>query len=78
MMSVVHASEPHVRIDHVEYGTLAGIDCAVVRGTADAFAVVAMCAALGVNRVVVLGSVPIGDDHLADQVDVVLGSLRMA
>ncbi len=65
MMSVVHASEPHVHIDHVEYGTLAGIDCAVVRGTADAFAVVAMCAALGVNRVVVLGSVPIGDDHLA-------------
>lgn len=78
MMSVVHASEPHVHIDHVEYGTLAGIDCAVVRGTADAFAVVAMCAALGANRVVVLGSVPIDDDHLADQVDVVLGSLRMA
>ncbi len=78
MMGVVHASEPHVRIDHVEYGTLAGNDCAVARGTTDAFAVVAMCAALGVNRVIVLGSVPIGDDHLADQVDVVLGSLRTA
>lgn len=78
MMGVVHASEPHVRIDHVEYRTLAGNDCVVARGTTDAFAVVAMCAALGVNRVIVLGSVPTGDERLAGQVDFVLGSLRMA
>ncbi len=33
---------------------------------------------LGVNRVVVLGSVPTGDERLAGQLDFVLGSLRMA
>ncbi len=59
-------------------GTLAESDCVVARGTTDAFAVVAMCAALGVNRVIVLGSVPTDDERLAGQLDFALGSLRMA
>ncbi|MEZ3157501.1 hypothetical protein AB1K56_11290 [Microbacterium sp. BWR-S6Y] len=47
--------------------SLAESDCVVARGTTDAFAVVAMCAALGVNRVIVLGSVPTDDERLAGQ-----------
>lgn len=77
MFGVVRAFEPTGDRFVAEYGEFAGDSAPFMRGTAGDRALVATCAAPGVNRLIVIGSSPTGDEASAAEVETVIASIAL-
>lgn len=78
MFGVVQKFVPAGRDFVAAYGRLAGRDSPLMRGTTGDRSIVAMCAAPGVNRILVIGSSPEGDGAAAAEAMAVITSLTLA
>lgn len=77
MFGVVRAFEPTGGDFGGGYGEFAGESAPVMRGTTGDRALVATCAAPGVNRLIVIGSSPTGDEASAAEVETVIASIAL-
>lgn len=75
MFGVVRAFEPTGRDFVAEYGHFAGKSSPLMHRTTGDRALVAMCAAPGVNRLIAIGSSPTGDAASAAEVEAVIASV---
>ena len=78
MFGVVRKFVPTGRDFDAAYGSLAGRDSPLMRRTTGDRSIVAMCASPGVNRIIVIGSSPAGDDAASAEVMAVITSLTLA